>query len=210
MEVQSPADDVDGKGVGAWHIGSFCTAEAVARRIPRDDDTMARGRVFFQKLHESAQLIAAEVFAPPVAVGHRYRIGRIGECVPNFRKVAQKVGGLARAGDKPNLLGDEHFDGNFAQRQQRKSVLFNIDRKMHPRNRTYLMPRPRILLSHALFHDPSQHVLVQRVELSHGAILSCMKKIDYPYLPKGRTILYVPEDNPYMRIAREYAIANSL
>ena len=37
-----------------------------------------------------------------------------------------------------------------------------------------------------------------------------MKKIDYPYLPKGRTILYVPEDNPYMRIAREYAIANSL
>ena len=37
-----------------------------------------------------------------------------------------------------------------------------------------------------------------------------MKKIDYPYLPTGRTILYVPEDNPYMRIAREYALANSL
>ena len=37
-----------------------------------------------------------------------------------------------------------------------------------------------------------------------------MADITYPYLPKGRTILYVPEDNPYMRIAREYAIANSL
>src|SRR3989344_1333561 len=99
MEVQSPADDVDGKGVGAWHIGSFCTAEAVARRIPRDDDTMARGRVFFQKLHESAQLIAAEVFASPVAVGHRYRIGRSGGCGPKFCKVAQKNGGPAGSGE---------------------------------------------------------------------------------------------------------------
>ena len=35
-------------------------------------------------------------------------------------------------------------------------------------------------------------------------------QIDYPYLPEGRIILYVPEDNPYMRMAREYALANSL
>src|SRR4051812_12645188 len=34
--------------------------------------------------------------------------------------------------------------------------------------------------------------------------------IKYPYLPAGKTILYVDEDNPYMRTAREYALANSL
>ena len=34
--------------------------------------------------------------------------------------------------------------------------------------------------------------------------------MEYPYLPEGRTILYVPEDNAYMRTAREYALAHSL
>ena len=29
--------------------------------------------------------------------------------------------------------------------------------------------------------------------------------IQYPYLPKGREIKYVPEDNVFMRVAREYA-----
>jgi deoxycytidylate deaminase len=31
------------------------------------------------------------------------------------------------------------------------------------------------------------------------------KNIVYPYLPKGRTILYVPENNKYMVLAKEYA-----
>jgi len=29
------------------------------------------------------------------------------------------------------------------------------------------------------------------------------EKIEYPYIPKGRTILHVPEDNPFMRLAEE-------
>ncbi|HEY4516789.1 MAG TPA: deaminase [Candidatus Paceibacterota bacterium] len=36
-----------------------------------------------------------------------------------------------------------------------------------------------------------------------------MKKIDYPYLPAGRDIKYVPADNPFMQEAREYARHNS-
>lgn len=31
------------------------------------------------------------------------------------------------------------------------------------------------------------------------------EKIEYPYLPEGRTILYVPADNQYMIMAKEYA-----
>lgn len=34
--------------------------------------------------------------------------------------------------------------------------------------------------------------------------------IKYPYLPEGRTIKYVPEDHPFMREAKECALANSL
>jgi len=30
-------------------------------------------------------------------------------------------------------------------------------------------------------------------------------KIEYPYLPEGRTILHVPESNEFMSIAKEYA-----
>lgn len=35
-------------------------------------------------------------------------------------------------------------------------------------------------------------------------------KIAYPYLPEGRTILYVPEENEYMQEAKKYAWENSL
>jgi len=31
------------------------------------------------------------------------------------------------------------------------------------------------------------------------------KKIDYPYLPEGRKILYIPESNQYMTIAKEFS-----
>ena len=34
--------------------------------------------------------------------------------------------------------------------------------------------------------------------------------IIYPYIPEGRTILYVPANNPFMIEAREFALANSL
>ncbi len=37
-----------------------------------------------------------------------------------------------------------------------------------------------------------------------------MSDIKYPYLPEGRTILYVPERNPFMIEAREYAREHSL
>lgn len=34
--------------------------------------------------------------------------------------------------------------------------------------------------------------------------------IEYPYLPEGREILYVPADNPFILAAREFAEQNSL
>jgi deoxycytidylate deaminase len=34
--------------------------------------------------------------------------------------------------------------------------------------------------------------------------------IAYPYLPEGRTIEYVPADNPFIEEAKRYALANSL
>ncbi len=37
-----------------------------------------------------------------------------------------------------------------------------------------------------------------------------MSAIDYPYLPRGRTIMYVSAENPFMLEAREYARLNSL
>ncbi len=37
-----------------------------------------------------------------------------------------------------------------------------------------------------------------------------MAKIDYPYLPEDREIMYVAADNPFMREAREYARQNAL
>ena len=37
-----------------------------------------------------------------------------------------------------------------------------------------------------------------------------MASLHYPYLPAGRKILYVPEDNPFIRAARECALAHSL
>ena len=36
------------------------------------------------------------------------------------------------------------------------------------------------------------------------------KHIKYPYLPEGKEILYVPADNQYMVMAKEYARLNSL
>lgn len=36
------------------------------------------------------------------------------------------------------------------------------------------------------------------------------QKIVYPYIPDGRTIIYVKPDNEYMRLAKEFARANSL
>lgn len=36
------------------------------------------------------------------------------------------------------------------------------------------------------------------------------RKIKYPYLPEGREILYVSEDNIYMQAAKKYAKENSL
>ena len=36
------------------------------------------------------------------------------------------------------------------------------------------------------------------------------KEISYPYLPEGRTMLYVPADNIYMQKAKEFAKVNSL
>lgn len=35
------------------------------------------------------------------------------------------------------------------------------------------------------------------------------KNIKYPYLPEGRTILYVPISNPYMAEAKDFAFYNS-
>ena|SRR3989338_9222649 len=35
------------------------------------------------------------------------------------------------------------------------------------------------------------------------------QNIQYPYLPENRTILYVPEDNQYMRAAKEAALTQS-
>ncbi len=34
--------------------------------------------------------------------------------------------------------------------------------------------------------------------------------IPYPYLPAGRAILYVPEGNPFMQEARDFALSHSL
>ena len=36
------------------------------------------------------------------------------------------------------------------------------------------------------------------------------KIIEYPYLPKGREILYVKEDYPYMKFAKKFAKEYSL
>lgn len=35
-------------------------------------------------------------------------------------------------------------------------------------------------------------------------------KIEYPYLPEGRTILYVPESNPFIQAAKKFAREHSL
>jgi deoxycytidylate deaminase len=40
-------------------------------------------------------------------------------------------------------------------------------------------------------------------------MLSNQKNIEYPYLPLGRTILYVGESNKYMSVAKEVALAKS-
>lgn len=36
------------------------------------------------------------------------------------------------------------------------------------------------------------------------------KTINYPYLPEGRDILYVPQDNQYLQAAKQFAKDNSL
>ena len=37
-----------------------------------------------------------------------------------------------------------------------------------------------------------------------------MKKIEYPYLPEERTILYVSESNEFIKVAKQFAKENSL
>src|SRR3989344_2388431 len=117
MEVQSSSDDIHRKCVRTRHIRLLRATEPVFGGIPRDDDAVARCRVFLEQRHECSELVAAEMFAPPIAVRHRDDICGIGEAIPNFGEVAQKVGWLAESCDKTYLLPDEHFDGGFAERK---------------------------------------------------------------------------------------------
>ncbi len=211
MQVQSATNDVNGERVRTRDVRALGAAESVACRVPRDDHAMARCRIFFQKLDEFAELIATEMFAPAVAIGHGNNIGRIGEAIPDFGEIAQKICRLARAGDKPNLLSNEHFDWNFAQREKRKSRSLNIVREMHPRHGTHFVAGAAVYLSQTTLHDAPQESLIKRIEFGHGQIiLPPMGNITYLYLPAGRTIQYVPEDNEFMREAKKYAQKNSL
>src|SRR3989344_838357 len=90
----SSADDVDGKRVRARHIGFLGAAEPVFCRIPRDDNAVPRARVFFQKLDEEPELIAAEMFAPTIPIGHGDNTPRIREAVPDLGVIAQEMRGL--------------------------------------------------------------------------------------------------------------------
>ena len=40
--------------------------------------------------------------------------------------------------------------------------------------------------------------------------MNSVQKIEYPYIPEGRKILYVPESNPFIQKAKEYAREHSL
>jgi len=37
-----------------------------------------------------------------------------------------------------------------------------------------------------------------------------LPKVEYPYIPEGRTILYVPESNPFIQEAKKYSKEHSL
>src|SRR3954469_1586140 len=88
------------------------------------------------------------------------------------------------------------------------------------------MPGAFVNIAHALAHEAVEHVLVHLVVLRHRGIIlaltlvqhgkgdavyyEAMKTIVYPFIPEGKDFQYVPEDNAYMRTAREYALAHSL
>src|SRR3989344_912749 len=99
------------------------------------------------------------MFAPAIAVGDRDDIRRVREAVPNLGEVAQEIRWLARARDKPYLLGNEHLDGNFTERKQRESLFFDVYGEMHPRQSDSLVPGALIFLAHALLHNALQHAL---------------------------------------------------
>ena len=67
------------------------------------------------------------MFPPPVTVGNRHDISGVRKVVPDFCELAEEILGPPAPGDEPDLLGDEHLDGDFPEREQRKAFFFNIN-----------------------------------------------------------------------------------
>ena len=93
----------------------FCSESSPSEDgVPRDDDAVTRAGVTLQQVDEAGDLVAPEVLAPAVTVGRRHDAVEVGELVPDFGELAQRLVGAAAAGEEPDLLGDEHAHGDTA------------------------------------------------------------------------------------------------
>ena len=72
--------------------------------------------------------------APAVAVGNRHHIVRVRKPVPDLRVVTQEVRRLPESGDEPDLLSNEHGDGDLAERKKREALLLDINGEMETGN----------------------------------------------------------------------------
>ncbi len=65
---------------------------------------------------------------PVSSPGDFSAVKRIAETVGRGKKGAftPQICGLSRSRNKPDLFSDEHLDGNFAKREQRESVAFDV------------------------------------------------------------------------------------
>lgn len=222
VEMQAPADYVYRECIRARDVGLFGPAKTVFRRVPRDDDRMPRARIFLKEINKKPELVAPEMLAPAIAISHRDHPPRVGKAVPDLRVIAQKIGGLARARDEPYLLRDEHLDRNFSQGKKWKSIFSDVVGKVKPWQSESIVSVARARLADTFVKNPLQQSLIHFVEAGHRdthythfgetrdvLYFRDMADIEYPYLPAGRSIVYVGIDNPFMAAAREYARKNN-
>ena len=163
VEVQTSADDLDGKSVRAGDIFLFCpTGESVVARIPHQNHAVAGGGIFFEKLDQSADLIASEMFSPAVAVRGFDAVVFFGEIVPDFCKILEESEVFV-AHQKPNLLRDENFERDFSKREDRKTF-FEVEFHRHPRQRATKMPGARVFFQKSAIENLAEQGSVLNIK----------------------------------------------
>jgi len=163
MQVQFSADNLNGERVRTRHVFFLnSVGEPVVARVPHQNYAVAARRIFLQKFDQTADLVAAKMFAPAVPVRRFDAIIFFRKIVPDFCERLQKSQ-IFISHQKPSLFRDKNFQRNFSQREQRKSF-FQIEPHRLSRKRFADVSGAEIFFFKTVRENLRQQILVLNVK----------------------------------------------